>query len=263
MNAEYAKIKQIRQIVTLFFLAVIMGACAANQSSSSGYQNEVGANGLPTPRALYARYVDVLGGEARLRANTSRTARGSFELSAMGLLGEVTIYAAAPNKVSQVIELPGVGTIVSGYNGDIGWSIDPLQGSNRLEGEAAQSIADQADYYLPLNLATIFPESETVGTVNVMGGEAYQVDTLNQIGQAGAMYFSAESGLLVRQDSIAVTPFGELEVLTFLEEYADFNGVKSPSRIIVEQAGQEIIMTINEATFNDVDDSRFDVPAGI
>jgi len=261
MNFQFGNIKQLKQWLTLLILSVALAACSGSQTS--GYQNETGANGLPTPRALYSRYVDALGGEERLRADTSRTSRGKFELSAMGLVGEVTIYASAPSNVSQRIELPGVGMLVSGYNGDIGWSIDPLQGSSRLEGEAAQSIADQADFYLPLNLATIFPEGETVGMITVNGSQAYQVDTKNQIGQEGSMYFAVDTGLMVRQDSVAASPFGELEVLTFLEEYADFDGVKSPSRIIVEQAGQEIIMTIDEASFNDVSEDRFNVPDGI
>lgn len=247
------------KVIKSLFLLVTFSAllsCAAG-SGGGGVQNETGANGLPTPRALYSRYVEAIGGEATIRSFTSSTTRGTFNLESFGISGDATIYAAAPNMARQEISLGGLGEIISNYDGSAGYTIDPQQGRTTLSGDGLADLADQSEFYLPLMLGEVYPEGETVGMETVNGVQAYRVNVSNRHGKAATLFFSSETDLLVRQDVTTSTPIGEVEVSTFMDEYREFEGYTVPVVLAISQAGQEFSIEVDEVTFNDVDPSIF------
>lgn len=254
--------KYLKLVIVFCFTAVVLTHCAGGPSGAD-YRNEVGANGLPTPRALLARYVDAIGGEDVIRSHSSTTMRGRFVLGGFGIEGDMVIYSAAPNYISQLIELSGLGTIESGYNGEVGWSVNPLQGNSVLEGDALIDIVQQADYYLPLNYATIFPQQETQEVTQVKGSDAYKVSMVDSRGKTTTLYFSVESALIVRTDATAASPLGDIETSTLINAYGDYAGYRLPSSLTINQAGQEFDILISEVTFDDVTDDRFVPPAAI
>ena len=253
--------KSLTRFSLLIACLLVLAACTQT-SSGPDYRNEVGANGLLTPRALFTRYVEAIGGEDVIRSHSSTTLHGRFILSAFGIEGDATIYSAAPNHLSQVIELGGFGTVQTGYNGEIGWSVDPLQGNSILEGDALTDLVQQSDYYLPLNLG----ESEGQETQELTqsgGSDAYKVMLTDSRGKETFLYFSAQSGLLVRSDTITSSPAGEVPTTTLLSEYRDFGGYMQPTLIVIDAAGQEFSIEVDEITFDDVSDTQFTPPAAI
>ncbi len=66
----------------------------APPAKKADVRSEVGANGLPTPAALLARYVDAIGGESALRKHQSSTRKGKMAIAAMGMEG--TDHHATP-----------------------------------------------------------------------------------------------------------------------------------------------------------------------
>ncbi|HAJ76741.1 MAG: hypothetical protein QGG54_11370 [Gammaproteobacteria bacterium] len=244
-------------LVQAFCYSLVLAACA--QTVGPDYRNEVGANGLLTPRAVLTRYVDALGGERVIRSHTSTTMRGRFLLTAFGMEGDATIYSRAPNHVSQLIELPGLGSFESGYNGDVGWSVDPFQGSSVLEGDALVDLVQQSDYYLPLSLA-LSPGQETEELTDLNGAEAYKVKLTDDRGKNSYLYFAADSGLLVHSEVVVSSPAGEVPTTTYLDNYQDFGGYLQPTRITINSAGQEFSIEVDEVTFDDVTDEQFVVP---
>ena len=125
----------------LFALAccgLILGACAAYEAG------EAPAAAAPEPppppelteeQKIIARYIEASGGEDAIRAHTSMTIKGGFEMPAMGMSGDTTTYAMAPDKTLAMITLPGMGEIVNGTNGDVAWAEDPMQGPRVLDGD--------------------------------------------------------------------------------------------------------------------------------
>lgn len=249
--------RNLRVIILTFCYTLILAACA--QTSGPDYRDEVGANGLLTPRAVFARYVDVLGGEQAIRSHTSTTIHGRFVLAAFGVEGDATIYGRAPNHFSLVIELPGVGTIQSGYNGEVGWSVDPLQGPSILEGDSLTDLVQQSDYYMPLNLA-LSPGLETEELTQSNGTDAYKLKLTDARGKDSYLYFAVDSGLLVRTDVVTSSPVGEVPTTTFLSDYQDFEGYLQPTTITISTAGQEIVIEVDNVTFDDVTDAQFVLP---
>lgn len=247
-----------RMMLLASIMTVALSACV-----QSGFDNEVGANGLPKPRAIYSRYIAAIGGEDVIRSHSSTTSRGRFVLSDFGVEGSVEAFAAAPDSVSMKIDLSGLGSIESGYNGDIGWSIDPLQGSSIMEGNQLAYMAQQADYYLPLNLASAFTQQQTVAIEPVAGEDCYHVQMLDAAGNPASLFFAVDSGLLLRSSAMVASPLGEIEVITDFAEYGEFGGYRVPIVTNINQGGQQISIHFTEIAFDNVSPGRFEPPVSI
>jgi|APSaa5957512535_1039671.scaffolds.fasta_scaffold32172_3 hypothetical protein len=246
-------------VVSVILLLV---SCAQSSGGGQDYRDEVGANGLLTPRAIFARYVDAIGGETVIRSHTSTTINGRFVLAAFGMEGSATIHSRAPNHVAQIIELPGLGEIQNGYNGDIGWTVDPLQGNSLLEGDALTDLLQNSDYYLPLNLG-LSPGLVTEEIVTNIGDDAYKVKLTDERGKDSFLFFDVSSNLLVRSDAVASTPLGEIPVTTYLSDYESYDGYLQPSRLTISQAGQEFSIEVDSIEFDSVSDGDFEPPSEI
>ncbi len=243
--------------------AAVPEAEPVEEAASEADRNEVGENGLLTPAAIVARFIDATGGEEAWRSHTSSTARGKFILSAMGLEGDMVIYSAAPDKVSVLIEMAGMGSMVQGYNGEAGWSENPMTGPALLEGAQLDQMAEQANFYGPLTYDELYPTQETLELTEFNGESAYKVRLLNAAGKETLQYFSEESGLLIGNQGVQSSDMGEMEVTAVLSDYKDFDGVKMPGKSTAEVQGMEIIQTIEEVTWDDVPDDAFEPPASI
>lgn len=243
-------------------LALLLVACSST-GGSPDYRDEVGANGLFTPRAIFARYTDALGGESVLRSHESRTQTGIFDMVAFGVAGDMVMKTAAPNYVMQNIELDGLGTINSGYNGEVGWSVNPLQGTQELTGRILEDTLRQAEYYMPMTYANVYPQQETMQLTDVNGEQAYEVKLTDINGGETMAYFSADTDLMIRVSTTTATPVGNVPTTTDILSYQEFDGEQVPVTMSVDQGGQQFTVRIDSVTFNDVDDDDFAPPAGL
>jgi hypothetical protein len=237
-----------------------MAAPAA--AAAPDYTNEMGDNGLPTPRAVIARYVDALGGRAAIESHKSSTAKGKFILAAMGMEGDLTIHAAAPNKMVMNIETP-MGAMNQGFNGEVGWSDNPMTGAQVLEGGPLAAMKQQADFFLPLNYDTHFPTQETLEEVEFADETCYKVRLVDAEGSESFQYFSKESSLLRGQDATQDGPMGEASVTVVFSDYKDFGGVLTVTKQTMSVQGMDIENVIESITFDDVDPSAFEVPSSV
>lgn len=253
--------KQLYKLAILS-LMVLLGACAQT-GGTPDFKDELGANGLLTPRAIFARYVEALGGEDALRSHRSKRMSGAFDLVAFGVSGEMEMVTAEPNLVSQNIELEGLGSITSGYNGEVGWSSNPMQGTIQLSGPMLDDMVRQAEYYLPMTYGDVFPQQETVQETTINGEAAFEVKLVDSSGGETIAFFSTVSGLMLRTETTVDSPVGPMPTQTDLFEYEMFDGENIPTALSVNQAGQQIEIQIDSVSYNDAGDADFATPAGL
>jgi hypothetical protein len=265
-------------LAVLCIAVLVLGGCASTRGGGGGaaeaakdsappakkadVKSEVGANGLPTPAALLARYVDALGGEAALRKHQSSTRKGKMSIAAMGMEGQTTMYAAAPDKMVMNIET-GMGAMNQGYNGEIGWSDNPMTGAQLLDGDQLATMKLQADFYGPLNYSKHFTSMETVEETEFAGQAAYKVKMVNTAGRESFQYFAKDGGLLLGSQGVQAGPMGESEVKTSFSDYKDFGGSKIPGKVTIDVAGMQIEQTVEAVTFDDVDPAKFAPPSAV
>ena len=252
-----------RTVLALACCGLILGACSARNADLPPPQ-EVTAE-VPPPLELteeekiIARFIEAIGGEDALRAYTSATIKGDFEMPAMGMSGETTIYTMAPDKSFESTNIAGFGETVEAYNGEIGWADDPMQGTRLLDGQMLKDAARDARFYAELEYGEIYPEQTTVGETDWNGQAAYQVDLVDDDGNDSSHYFAKDTGLLIGIETTRTSDeMGTADITISLSDYKEFGGVMAPTRVVIGFMGIEITQTIVSVTYDDVDESVFE-----
>ena len=212
----------------------------------------------PSPAEIVARFVDALGGEEALRAHTSATTKGTFELAAMGMSGELTVYQMAPDKLVTLTSFPGMGESVQGYNGEIAWAEDPMQGARLVEGQMLDDVRRDARFYGELEYDETYPEQTAVGEVEWNGQTVVQLDLVDTAGNKSSQYFAKDSGLLVGMSATMTNEMGTADATFLFSDYEEFDGVVIPTVTSVNLMGMDFVQTIESVTWNDVDESAFE-----
>ena len=215
---------------------------------------------LPGADEIIARHVEAIGGEDAIRAHTSMTRKGTFEIPAMGMSGDMTTYHMAPDKGFVHVSFAGMGENSQGYDGEIGWIEDPMQGPRLLEGAELNALKRQLRAHADLEYSEHYPERKTVGEGEWSGQPAYQVALVDADGNESSRYFSIETGLLLGEEGSTTNNMGTTETKTTWTDYKEFGGVRFAGSVTLSlvSVGMEFTQTVESVTFDDVDPSVFE-----
>ena len=100
-------------------------------------------------------------------ARHSQIQHASIDFAKQGIKGSLTIYQAAPDKFLGVTELPGIGKISAGSNGDVAWENSALQGPRIKQGAERADAMREAAFNAPLYWQKLYVKVEMVGSETV------------------------------------------------------------------------------------------------
>jgi len=250
-----------KYLTIILVLTATFGLAVKSYSQSA---KESAAGDLPLPSVLLKKHINAVGGEQALRAHTTKTINGKLHIKVMGIEGNINVIAAAPNKMKTTLELGQYGKSSSGYNGTVGWSMNPMSGNQILEGEALKQMIERADFYgNELNLGKDAVKLETVQSVNFDDGEQYKVLLVDANGEESYLYFSKETGLMSGIDRMEIGAMGKMPTQIRLGNYLETDGIKTPRKITSIQNGGETIIEIDSVSYNALAENAFELPAEI
>lgn len=218
---------------------------------------------LPAADEVLARYVEAIGGKDRISEVESMTQKGTMEIRAVGVNGAFTLRSATPQRMHMAMEFEGMGKIETGFDGKVGWRVDPNMGPVLLNETEIEQVKIEADPQSPANMAKHYPKRKTVQRTEFEATDVYELEMETKAGQVFTMYFGVENGLLLGQRGWQDTQMGRIEMSIVLSDYRDFDGWKMPTTMTMTQGGMPMVMHIEDVTFNDVDESAFEIPAPI
>lgn len=240
-------------LLLMVWLVGPLGSAAARQQGE-----------LPDATAIVARYVEAIGGEDVVRSQESRHASGRFEMPSQGLGGTLDIWAATPDRLLIRIDIAGLGESKTGYNGEVGWSIDPIMGPRVLEGKELAQLREEADFHADLHESDDIVAIETVEQTTFKEQPVYKVRIERRSGREYFEYFSVDSGLIVGVEGPQDSVMGTINVVSTLEDYRQFGPVLGPSRVVQEfGSGQRAVSIIESVDFDSVSPSMFELPEQI
>ena len=250
----------IRSTLALAFAAgVLASPSLAAQTSTGG----AARTGLPAPREIINRFIKAFGGRDALVKHTSMHSTGNFEIASMGMRGQMESFSAKPNRALIKVSFPGIGEMRQGFDGEVGWAIDPASGPTVLEGKQLAERRQDSDFQNMLHDPAKFSAMETVERVPFEGKDAYKVKLTRTSGEVYHEFFDVESGLLVGSIVARETAMGRIEATSVMSDYKRFGDILLPTRITQKGAVGEIVITINSVEFDQVDPSIFELPAEI
>ncbi len=244
---------------TTILLLGLMAAISAWAQTTPAAKNEA----MPTVDQIIEKYVAASGGKAAIQKFTSRAAKGTFDIPAMGVNAPIEMYAKAPNKTAMILDISGFGLVQEGFDGTVAWSQDPQSGLREKTGIELADTKLGADFYRDIKLKELYPKLTLKGKGKVADKEAYIVEAVPKEGATELWYFDIESGFLVRTDAERETPQGKMAIESYFENYKDVDGFKMP--FTIRQVTPAISFTINITEVQQnvaIDDAKFKKPGG-
>jgi hypothetical protein len=219
---------------------------------------------LPSARSIVDRYVAAIGGKAAVKKPTSRFISGRFELPAQGMGGPFEISAAAPDRMILRITLQGLGEMARGYNGQVGWAVDPAIGPRLLMGGELDEVRYSADFYSDLYEPSAYTSMRVVERAAFEGHDCYTVQLVRTSGLELTEYFDVDDGLKRGTRMNSTSPMGTVPgVVTVLDGYRAFGGVKVPTTARQRAMGVESLLTIDRVEYDRVPPDAFTLPPAI
>ena len=230
--------------LTLFAVILCFSAAAFGQSAKPEAKPEPKA--LPAASEIIANYVKAIGGRDAVQKISRRVATGTVELQPMGVKGTFESIMAAPGKSYTKMKLAGIGEMLEGFDGTTSWSINPIQGSREKTGAELLQVKLTNNFYRDINLEKLYPKMEVKGIEKVGGNEAYVLTATPEGLGSDTLYFDTKTGLLVRADSVLLSPEGNQNATIFYEDHRNVDGVKLAYRVRTILSQMEIVMNIGE-----------------
>ncbi len=249
----------IKRVVYLVaFLTLAFSALAQDKDAAKKE-----AKPLPAPEEIIAKYVKAVGGKEAFLKHNSQMAKGRFEMPAQGINGLIQVQAAKPDKLFVKVQIPGLGEVLSGYDGKVGWSVNPATGPAVLEGKALADMIDQADFYNVLHDPKSFKSMQTIAQTEFNGKQCYKVKLTRTTGHESTEYFDVETGLQAGTVTTQESPLGAMKVTSTVADYKNFQGMLLPTKVSQKIEGMEQIIILESYEFDKVPESAFDLPPAI
>ena len=253
--------RPICRATTLITLAILLAApTMARQDVTSEAKDKPK---LPPAKQIIDKFIKATGGKEARRKHKSTHAKGTMSVPSAGMSGALEAFTAEPNRIMIKVEIPGMGVILQGFDGKVGWDIQPMVGPSLQEGVQLEQTRIGAEYYSDLNKAKLYKTVETVDLTEFEGRKCYKIKLVPRIGPTAFEFYEVETGLRRGSQGTAVTPMGEMPVVNVESDYKKFGDLTVATKTVQKIMMQEIVITIESIEHDKVDASVFELPAEI
>jgi hypothetical protein len=220
-------------------------------------------SGGPTLDQVFDKYIQALGGAARVNALTAYAAKGrSILYGEVGDGDPADIYAKAPNQLAMTTR-QREGDVVRTFDGANAWWQLPLTVVPQypLTGTMLEGARFDAAMAFPWRIRDFFTNWRVSYPATVDGTEVEVVQGNTSAGMIGTLYFDKQSGLLKRMIRYAGTAVGRIPTQIDYSDYRPVAGVMMPFKFSYCFVNLREEWTLSEYQPNvPVDASRFGKP---
>jgi len=222
---------------------------------------------LPDATAVLAKAVEAVGGKEKLAAVRTYYLESVMKVEAQNLTASNKLWWTEDRFLAET-DMPGVGlTRVWGNRNEL-WAEDPLNGRRRLSGVEAEQTRWGNALVLAADWKRYFDSARTQARREHEGKVLVDVVLSSAEGDEVVLSFEESSGLLLEQQFKQVTPMGAMPLHIYYLEYQQLNGIKVPTRSLLDLNLMQAEQTILKLQTNvEIDPARLsppgvDAPAG-
>ena len=231
--------------------------------ASLGTASLVFAADLPSGESLIQRCIEREGGAKAVERAQSAVMTGTVELVGHNISGPLEIYQQG-DKAYTVIELPGIGKVEEGFDGEVAWEANILQGARVKDGEELEAAKRASRMSVLGSWKDYYKTAVTVSSEDVSGKPTWKVDMTPKKGSVEQFFFDKESGLLVKIMQTLATALGEIPVEMTIGDYRVVDGIQTPFLMTQSAMSQNMAMHIDKVAYNEaIPASRFELPAAV
>ncbi|TVQ63613.1 MAG: hypothetical protein EA378_01640 [Phycisphaerales bacterium] len=194
---------------------------------------------LPSPQDLFERHIEAIGGRDKVFAPTTRRLTGRFEMvpsqpGGQTFRARLQMVQEAPDKLRFELNVPGQPSIVTVFDGEIGWASSSEGRYEIVLGPQLIDLALSAQFYGEADYEKRYAAFGDVERVMVNDEPAYRVAYQTRFGKPGAVIFDAESGLATVFQTVQSVGEEQGMMLVQLEDYRPVgdDGPLFPRRVV-------------------------------
>ncbi len=218
---------------------------------------------LPPADKLLEKALFNTGGEAAIAKYKASVMTGTIDMAGGALVGTVSTYQAE-NRTYSMIELPGIGKVEEGFDGETAWEMSAIQGV-RVKDGPERDLAVRSAKMTPLSgWHDEYSAAKTVGEDVVEGRDTWKVEMTPKSGKPEMFFLDKESGLLVRMSATMATAMGDMAVDNLIGDYREVSGIQTPFKMVIKAMNQSMTMKFDKVSYQTaVPEGRFDLPAAV
>lgn len=219
--------------------------------------------GAQSPAEVLARYTRAIDPEGKIPTLQGMKSMITMDIPAAGMSATITAVQRRPNQMVMTIEIPGLGEMRQGYDGQTVWSSDPMQGPRIVTGAEATALIDNASFDAMARRPDQFTSMEMAGEGEVAGEKTTCLKLVWKSGRETTECFSQTSGLMLESRAKTQSQMGEVEATSRMSDYRAVNGILVPHKITQSMMGMEQVMTTTLVEFGPQPAALFELPAEI
>ena len=215
---------------------------------------------LKTAEAVLDRYKQALGGAQAIAKVQSETVHG--EIEGTGLSGKATFvsYAKPFKSIFKVTRADG-SEVISGFDGEISWSLDD-QGPSIDKDTALEAVRRDADLQYALHQPDYFKSLDLAGVADFDGRPCYWLHGTTHWGKDNNQFYDVQTGLLAGYRFQADNKSAAVSTLVF-RDYKDFGGPMVATKLISHTGDRERTFTVKSVTYEPLAGSVFELPPAV
>lgn len=123
-------------------------------------------------------------------------------------------------------DIPGYGKGFSGFDGEVAWTEDPINGRRILDGIEREQLIRGGSVFELARWKEFYAKADTVAERDEDGRKLYDVKLESKEGDEVLVSFDAESKLLSQMSMTQQAPTGPMKFRVALSDYRDVGGCK-------------------------------------
>lgn len=234
--------------------------CAAAAMPAAAFADEP-----KTADEVIAKYIEAIGGQAKLDAIKTRRMNGKMVIAGGAMEAPFTVEHKRPDRFRMDFTFQGM-TGSQAYDGKIGWQIMPFTGKTdpeKMSEEDVKRIEDQIDLDGPLvDYKKKGHQVELMGKEEIEGAQTYKLKVTKKSGNTEFHFLDAEQFIPIKIKAKIMAQGTEIETEASLGDYKEVGGVLMAHSLTQSAGGMGgMQMTYEKIEVNvDLPDSRYVMP---
>lgn len=248
----------------LALLFLISAAPAHSQTAPAPKEPAAKEEKLPSVDELAEKCAKGSGGKAAWAKLNTMVMTGTVDVPTFGVSGKVEIFAKRPNKILRTTNImDGQFIQKEGFDGQAAWASDPQKGLRAVTGAQLEQTKVEAIFDTDAHLKEVYPDMKVTGRTKVGDRDAFTAVAHEPGGKTLTMYFDAQTGLRIAEDSEGPDETGTVvKANILLEDYRPEGDIQIPHTIRIKAPNVTLTITIDGVKLNEpVDDAKFAMPA--
>lgn len=209
----------------------------------------IGAEDLPTADEVLEKSLEASGGREAYEKVTSQVTKATLEIVGAGMTADITGYNDGKNS-RQVINIPGMGEMQEGCNGEIAWTMDAMMGPRLLKGAERAFAVRTASLRAPLEIDKHYKEKKCEGVEKVGDKDCYKLAMTPKEGKVEYWFIDKATHLAVRTKVTIQSAMGEIESVIDMSDYREVGGLKIPFTVNIQQGMQQLKVVTSKVEHN-------------